>query len=160
MTQASLPPFPNPKNRLHISTFVNRASIHLRPRVRLKRHFLRTCYHLGGHALASQQTSRHCRALQTEDTLGVPDASVVHRRTDLVDHIWSRMALRDLPTHNTSAHSAKVATKAKQVIQQEADKSFPKQDPHQRFSFTTLTPSSWQMNANLSVSASILRVSG
>ena len=66
----------------HVRFVVDHATIHLDPGMRLEWQLLRPDYHLGEYAVALEEATRRCRALQAKRFFPVPDTSHVDCRTN------------------------------------------------------------------------------
>src|SRR5260370_255387 len=150
--------FPDAVLFLDIISLVDRAAIDFGPGVGLERHFLRAQDHLRGYAVMAQHGSDDRRALQTEHALWIPDAGAVDRVADAADCIGSRQPGRNFPTADESMHLGEVAAEPQNIKGQQGNQSSPGQETHTVMS--PRTPSSWQMKASLSVTASMRRFNG
>ena len=84
----------------HVRFVVDHATIHLDPGMRLEWQLLRPDYHLGEYAVALEEATRRCRALQAKRFFPVPDTSHIDCGTDAFYRAGSRRRL----SHRTVAN--------------------------------------------------------
>ena len=123
--------------------------------MRLERKFLRSQDHVCGDAASPEQIRSDKGALQAKSLFGIPDAGVVNRRADPFDGDRIRRSESDLPPFDHQVEGIEAANGAQNIVGEQREDS-PAEEHQADLPRSIWTPSSWQMNASLSVKASIL----
>src|ERR1043165_416613 len=114
-------------NILDISTLVDRPPIHLSPGVCSERIFLRSDYHLRWNSSTSQQACCCSGSLQTQDSLGIPDAGIVHGFGDSIHYRFVVDAIHRWPSFYQFVHGGKITTECQQIKSGECEQSLRNQ---------------------------------